>query len=123
MITIPGAVEVSITEDGVYDSLEVGLEVVNLFEGSGDFAINHDGRLVTNLNGVVDIKEPMSFGHTVVDKDDSGHVYNVFPVGLGESILGLTATGGSLESNSSFESELPGGPRKGCCVKVALDGV
>jgi hypothetical protein len=97
------------TEDGVQDSMEVGLEIVHLFKSSGDFATNHDGQIVKNLNGVVEFKEPKAFENIVFDQEESGHAYDVFTVVIREAILGLVATGGSVESNATFENELVGG--------------
>jgi hypothetical protein len=56
VITIPSAVEVSMTEDGVRHSLDVLLVFVNLFKVSGDIAINHDGQVIPKLNGVMEGK-------------------------------------------------------------------
>jgi hypothetical protein len=54
---------------------------VNLFEDSGDVSIKNDGQVVTNLNGVLECKEPKNvFGHIAVNQDSAGRAYNVFPV-------------------------------------------
>jgi hypothetical protein len=62
------AAEVSMTEDRVQDSLEIGLAVVDLFEGSCEFSINHDWQVVAHLNCVMKGKEPQALGHTTGDQ-------------------------------------------------------
>jgi hypothetical protein len=52
-IAILCAAEISMTEYWVQDGLQVGLTLVDLFECIGNVAINHDGRLVADPNGML----------------------------------------------------------------------
>jgi hypothetical protein len=61
------------------------------------------------------------FQHATVNEDSTGHSDVVFPMIFGDSVLGLSATGGCLVYDAPLEEELTSGSHNEFCIEITLN--
>jgi hypothetical protein len=77
--------------------------------------------IVADLDGMMQCKDPETFGHASICEDGSSHLDDVFPVGFSKTVLRLSAIGSRMESDISFQEDLPSRSCNEFDVEIALD--
>jgi hypothetical protein len=70
---------------------------------------------------MAECKELKAFRHATVDENSAGHSDDVLPVMFSKTIMGVSTTGGWLESNAPLEEELMNGSRDELGIEITLD--